>query len=89
MLSEIARVDALLQPILVPLMRSQFATLQTALKPGLTFLNWTSLGIHNYMDNVLEHLHQMELLAERSNDLCAYRIDVVSCCFSPSSVHVT
>ncbi|KAF6771882.1 hypothetical protein AHF37_09159 [Paragonimus kellicotti] len=77
MLAEISRMDSMLDPRWVPLMRSQFATLQTLLKPGLTLLNWTSLGIDQYVEDVFRYLSQMELLAYRATNLCENRIELV------------
>ncbi|KAF5400946.1 hypothetical protein PHET_05833, partial [Paragonimus heterotremus] len=77
MLAEISRMDAMLDPRWVPLMRSQFAMLQTLLKPGLTLLNWTSLGIDQYIDDVFRYLSQMELLAYRATNLCENRIELI------------
>ncbi|KAF8570622.1 hypothetical protein P879_00299 [Paragonimus westermani] len=77
MLAEICRMDAMLDPRWVPLMRAQFATLQTLLKPGLTLLNWTSLGIDQYIEDVFRYLNQMELLAYRANNLCENRIELI------------
>ncbi|CAL8073408.1 unnamed protein product [Calicophoron daubneyi] len=75
MLDDIARVDAQRDRDFSRLMRSQNAILESLLKPGLNLLNWTSLGIEKYIDDVYDYLRQMELLSDRANDLRRYRID--------------
>ncbi|GAA55986.1 dynein heavy chain 5 axonemal [Clonorchis sinensis] len=77
MLREISQLDSMLDPQWVQLMRLQFATLQTLLKPGLTLLNWTSLGIDQYIDDVSQYIDQMKLLATRARNLCQNRIETV------------
>ncbi|OON20369.1 dynein heavy chain, region 2, partial [Opisthorchis viverrini] len=77
LLREISQLDSMLDPQWVQLMRLQFATLQTLLKPGLTLLNWTSLGIDQYIDDVSQYVDQMKLLATRARNLCQNRIETV------------
>ena len=48
-----------------------------ALQPGLVKLNWTSLVMKAYIDNVYSALHDLELLIDRANDLVEFRIDAV------------
>ncbi|CAH8622829.1 unnamed protein product [Heterobilharzia americana] len=58
-------------------MRAQFAYLQSLLRPGLSLLNWTSLGIDNFIESVTVYINKLKLLCERANDLKKYRIEQV------------
>lgn len=77
MLDRIKEVEDGLDQSFIGLMRAQFAYLQSLFKPGLTLLNWTSLGIDQYVANVLSYVDQINLLGQRAHDLKAFRIEQV------------
>lgn len=78
MLTSINEIEVNLDPMFIKLMRAQFAHLQNLLKPGLSLLNWTSLGINHFIGDVTSYINQLKLLSERANDLKKYRIEQVS-----------
>lgn len=78
MLSEISRVNELTSPIYAPLMTAHFTILHGLLKPGTTMMNWTSLTVDGYVDNVMTFVRQMELIISRCDDLRKYRIEKVT-----------
>ncbi|KAK4476180.1 hypothetical protein MN116_001394, partial [Schistosoma mekongi] len=77
MLANINEIEINLDPYFVKLMRPQFAHLQNLLRPGLSLLNWTSLGIDHFIEDVTNYTNQLKLLGERANDLKKYRIEQV------------
>ncbi|CAH8867793.1 unnamed protein product [Trichobilharzia szidati] len=77
MISNINEIEASMDPYFMRLMRAQFAYLQNLLRPGLSLLNWTSLGIDQFIDDVTGYTDQLRLLNERANDLKMYRIEKV------------
>ncbi|VDO55384.1 unnamed protein product [Schistosoma margrebowiei] len=77
MLTSINEIEVNLDPMFIKLMRAQFAHLQNLLKPGLSLLNWTSLGINHFIDDVTSYINQLKLLSERAHDLEKYRIEQI------------
>ncbi|CAH8665291.1 unnamed protein product [Schistosoma haematobium] len=77
MLTSINEIEVNLDPMFIKLMRAQFAHLQNLLKPGLSLLNWTSLGINHFIGDVTSYINQLKLLSERANDLKKYRIEQI------------
>ncbi|CAH8650294.1 unnamed protein product [Heterobilharzia americana] len=77
MLTSINEIKTNLDPSFINLMRAQFAYLQSLLRPGLSLLNWTSLGIDNFIESVTVYINKLKLLCERANDLKKYRIEQV------------
>lgn len=47
------------------------------LDPGLTTLNWTSVTLKSYVDDVYKAFGAFELLVDRANDLVEFRITAV------------
>ena len=40
-------------------------------------LTWSSISLDDYVSKALEEMNELELLIERINNLCTYRIDAV------------
>ncbi|XP_060906983.1 dynein axonemal heavy chain 5 [Labrus mixtus] len=76
-LSENTRVRAKIQSAFEQLATPHVAKVDEAIQPGLTSLNWTSLNIDKYLDNIEKALVNLELLMDRVNDLVEFRIDAV------------
>lgn len=47
------------------------------IEPGLTILNWTSVTLSSYTDDVYREFAAFELLVDRANDIIEYRINAV------------
>ncbi|XP_024917266.1 dynein heavy chain 5, axonemal [Cynoglossus semilaevis] len=77
MLSENTRVRAKIQSAFVQLFMPHVAKVDKAIQPGLTSLNWTSLNIEKYLNDIDKALVDLELLLDRVNDLVEYRIESV------------
>ncbi|XP_069469880.1 dynein axonemal heavy chain 5 [Ambystoma mexicanum] len=77
MLAEDKRVRAKIQSPLHQLMSPHIAKIDDAIQPGLTSLNWTSLNIEKYLNNISAKHGDLELLLDRANDLMEFRIDAV------------
>ncbi|KPP75577.1 dynein heavy chain 5, axonemal-like [Scleropages formosus] len=76
-LSENTRVRAKIQSAFKQLATPHVAKVDKAILPGLTSLNWTSLNIEKYLNNITSALGNLELLIDRINDLVEFRIDAI------------
>ncbi|KAF7655270.1 hypothetical protein LDENG_00058640 [Lucifuga dentata] len=74
MLSENTRVRAKIQSVFEQLAMCHVAKVDEAIRPGLIFLDWTSLNIDVYLSCVDTALADLELLIDRVNDLMKFRI---------------
>ncbi|XP_075442369.1 dynein axonemal heavy chain 5 isoform X3 [Ascaphus truei] len=77
MLMEDKSVRSKIHVALDQLMAPHVAKVDEAIHPGLTSLNWTSLNIEKYLNNITEKHAELELLLNRVNDLVEFRIDAV------------
>ncbi|CAH8577937.1 unnamed protein product [Schistosoma turkestanicum] len=77
MLASLNEIEVNMDPMFTKLMRAQLAHLQNLLKPGLSLLNWTSLGINHFIEDVTSYINELNLLRERANDLKQYRIEQI------------
>ncbi|XP_019376784.1 PREDICTED: dynein heavy chain 5, axonemal [Gavialis gangeticus] len=77
MLVEYKRVKSKIQMPIDQLIAPHLAKVDDAIHPGLTSLNWTSLNIERYLNNIFDKLAELELLLDRVNDVVEFRIDVV------------
>ncbi|KAM9098289.1 dynein axonemal heavy chain 5 [Sarcophilus harrisii] len=77
MLEEFKRVKSKIRPAIEQLMVPHLAKVYEAIQPGLISLNWTSMNIEGYLQNIFRVLSEVELLLDRVNDLVEYRIDAV------------
>ncbi|XP_031154494.1 dynein heavy chain 5, axonemal isoform X1 [Sander lucioperca] len=77
MLSENTRVRTKIQSAFEQLAMPHVATVDEAIQPGLTSINWTSLNIDKYLGRIDKALVDLELLMDRVNDLVEFRIDAV------------
>ncbi|KAM9783262.1 dynein axonemal heavy chain 5-like [Neosynchiropus ocellatus] len=96
MLSENSRVRLKIQSVFEQLAKPHLAKVDEAIQPGLTSLNWTSLNIDRYLNNITKSLRDLELLMDRVNDLVEVRIESVlqemsatTLCFLPEDGPVT
>ncbi|KAM4704637.1 dynein axonemal heavy chain 5 [Rhinophrynus dorsalis] len=77
MLMEDKRVRSKVHVPLDQLITPHIAKVDDAIQPGLTSLNWTSLNIEKYLNNITEKHAELELLLDRVNDLVEFRIESV------------
>ncbi|KAG8442619.1 hypothetical protein GDO86_011415 [Hymenochirus boettgeri] len=77
MLMEDKRIRCKVYSPLEQLIAPHIAKVDEAIQPGLTSLNWTSLNIEKYLNNVAEKHAELNLLLDRVNDLVEFRIDAV------------
>ena len=52
-------------------------TRYTIYMAGLTMLTWSSINLDSYVSQITREMSKLELLINRINDLCIYRIDAV------------
>ena len=55
----------------------KYTTLYWKFHLGITMLTWSSISLDDYVSKALEEMNELELLIERINNLCTYRIDAV------------
>ncbi|XP_055955514.1 dynein axonemal heavy chain 5 isoform X2 [Patella vulgata] len=77
MLEENQRVRAKIPQAFETLMGHHLAKVDDAIEPGITTLNWMSLGIGDYIANVYAKLADLELLMNRAHDVTEFRIDTI------------
>ncbi|XP_071819604.1 dynein axonemal heavy chain 5-like isoform X1 [Apostichopus japonicus] len=77
MLKEYDRIVASIPTILLPLMTPYRNRVEEALSPGLTSLNWTSLGLDQFIANTYKEINFLEHLTKQVSDLLDCRIDDV------------
>ncbi|ESO89757.1 hypothetical protein LOTGIDRAFT_192667 [Lottia gigantea] len=77
MLDENQRVRAKIPVAFESLMGQHLAHVDEAIEPGITTLNWMSLGIDDYIKNVYAALADLELLMDRAHDVTEFRIDAI------------
>ncbi|XP_038070084.1 dynein heavy chain 5, axonemal-like isoform X1 [Patiria miniata] len=77
LMEENKRVRAKIHPVFEPLMLPHINKLDNVIEPGLTMLSWTSMNIDSYVESVYKSLGELELLMDRANDLCQFRINAV------------
>ncbi|PAA83928.1 hypothetical protein BOX15_Mlig010548g3 [Macrostomum lignano] len=77
MLDEYNRILDGVPPEYEPLMGPRLNRLRRVVEPGLTTLNWMSLGTDKYIEEVYADMRDVELLLSRAKDLREFRIDQV------------
>lgn len=77
LLQENRRIRAKVPSALQPLMVLHLDKIDRALEPGLTTLNWTSVTLTTYVDDVYRQFQTFELLVDRVTDLVDYRINAM------------
>jgi dynein heavy chain, axonemal len=68
-----ARVPASLQPLMI----LHLEKIDQVLEPGLTTLNWTSVKLTTFVDDVYRQFQAFELLIDRVTDLIEFRINAM------------
>ncbi|XP_048577391.1 dynein axonemal heavy chain 5 isoform X1 [Nematostella vectensis] len=63
--------------VFVPLMKPFLNRVDETVKPGLTMLNWTSMNIMQYIDNIQVSIRGLERLTKEIKDIQECRIEAV------------
>jgi dynein heavy chain, axonemal len=74
-LQENRRIRSKVPPVLEPLMVLHFDRIDRVIEPGITTLNWTSVTLSSYIDDIYQAFAAFELLIDRANNIIEYRIN--------------
>ena len=73
-LSEYDRIVGLINPVTKEVVRPHLQQMEVKLRPGMFTLNWTSMNIESYKNNVMAGLIHLEELITKINDIVENRI---------------
>ncbi|KAA3679634.1 dynein heavy chain, axonemal [Paragonimus westermani] len=77
MCNEYVRITKLIPPHLTLLVAPTVQLINTALRPGITLYNWTSVSLKPYTDSVFKELYRLERTLDQANQIFENRISDV------------
>jgi len=76
MVHEYERIRHKIPELLQTLLVRHCAAVDDAIAPGLTVVSWVSMNLKDYLDNVTQALHKLELIIDRVTSVVHDRINI-------------